>query len=95
VGKIEKHQFNSALLKNDREIAVYSPPGYSKDAKPYGLIILFDEKRYLDEKTIPTPRIIDNLIADNRIPPIVAILIDNAPGDARARELAIRTLPIF
>ncbi len=87
VGKIEKHQFNSALLKNDREIAVYSPPGYSKDAKPYGLIILFDEKRYLDEKTIPTPRIIDNLIADNRIPPIVAILIDNAPGDARAREL--------
>ena len=87
MGKIEKHQFNSALLKNDREIAVYTPPGYSKDAKPYGLVILFDEKPYLDEKTIPTPTILDNLIADNRIPPMVAILVDNASGDARAREL--------
>ena len=86
-GKIEKHEFNSALLKNNREIAVYTPPGYSKDAKPYGLLFLFDEKPYLDEKIIPTPTILDNLIADNRIPPLVTVLIDNGPGDARSREL--------
>jgi enterochelin esterase family protein len=86
-GKVEKYQFKSALLKNEREVAVYTPPGYAKNAKPYGLIVLFDEKPYLDEKTIPTPTILDNLIAENRIPPMIAILIDNASGDARAREL--------
>lgn len=86
-GKVEKYQFKSTLLKNEREIAVYTPPGYSKNAKPYGLVVLFDEKPYIDEKTIPTPTILDNLIAEDRIPPMIAMLIDNAPGDARDREL--------
>lgn len=86
-GKVEKFQFKSALLKNEREVAVYTPAGYSKDVKPYALFVLFDEKPYLDDKTVPTPTILDNLIAANRIPPMIAVLIDNAPGDARSREL--------
>ncbi len=86
-GKIDKYQFKSALLKNEREVAVYTPAGYSRDAKPYGLIVLFDEKPYIDENIIPTPTILDNLIAENRIPPMVAVFIDNPPGDARDREL--------
>ncbi len=86
-GKIDKYQFKSALLKNEREVAVYTPAGYSRDAKPYGLIVLFDEKPYIDENIIPTPTILDNLIAENRIPRMVAVFIDNPPGDARDREL--------
>ena len=31
-GQIEKRRFKSALLKNEREIAVYRPPGYSREA---------------------------------------------------------------
>lgn len=94
-GTIEKHQFQSALLKNEREIAFYLPPGYSKSAKPYGLVVLFDESAYLDERRhiVPTPTILDNLIAENRIPPVVAILISNPPGDTRARELPCN--PVF
>jgi len=86
-GKVDKFQFKSALLKNEREVAVYTPAGYSKDVKPYGLFVLFDEKPYLDDKTVPTPTILDNLIAENRIPPMIAVLIDNPPGDTRSREL--------
>jgi enterochelin esterase-like enzyme len=86
-GKVEKYQFKSALLKNEREVAVYTPAGYLSAAKPYGLIVLFDEKPYIDDKTIPTPTILDNLIAENRIPPMIAVLIDNPPGDTRSREL--------
>ena len=86
-GKVEKYQFESALLKNEREVAVYTPPGYSSEAKPYGLVVLFDEKSYLNDKIIPTPTILDNLIAENRIPQMVAVLIDNPPGDTRSREL--------
>ena len=90
-GKIEKHSFSSALLKNEREVAVYLPPGYSKSAKPYGLLVLFDENAYLkNEKEslrVPTETILNNLISEKRIPPLVALFVDNAPGNARSREL--------
>ena len=89
-GTIEKHQFTSALLKNEREIGIYLPPGYSKDAKPYDLLLLFDEDAYLPSEKhgtiVPTPTILDNLISESRVPPMVAVFIDNVPG-ARAREL--------
>jgi len=89
-GSIEKHQITSALLKNEREIAVYLPSGYSSSAKPYGLLVLFDEDAYLNDKKhntiVPTPTILDNLISENRIPPTVAVFIDNPPG-TRSREL--------
>jgi enterochelin esterase-like enzyme len=90
-GSIERHQFASALLKNEREVGVYLPPGYSKTAKPYGLLVVFDEDAYLkSEKAaarVPTETILDNLISENRIPPMIAVFIDNGPGDARSREL--------
>jgi enterochelin esterase family protein len=35
---------------------------------------------------VPTPTILDNVISEGRIPPLVALLIGNAPG-ARDREL--------
>jgi len=89
-GTIEKSKFKSTGLNNEREIAVYVPPGYSKTAKPYGLLVLFDEGAYLgDEKQgllVPAPTILDNLISEHRIPPMVALLVGNAPG-ARNREL--------
>ncbi len=96
-GQIEKHQFKSTLLKNKREIAVYLPPEYSKSAKPYPLLVLFDEIPYLGEHNqpglVPTPTILNNLIAEKRIPPIVALLVGNGPDDARSHELPCN--PIF
>jgi enterochelin esterase-like enzyme len=83
-GRIEKHQFKSAALNNEREIAVYLPPQYSSHAESYPLLVLFDEDAYLT--LVPTPTILDNLIAEARIPAVVALLIGNAPG-ARDREL--------
>jgi len=89
-GRVEKHQFRSAALKNEREIAVYLPPLYSPRAEPYPLLVLFDEQAYLSEAgqlaLIPTPTILDNLISEARIPSVVALLVGNAPG-ARDREL--------
>ena len=85
-GRVEKQRFMSASLHNEREIAIYLPPQYSPHAEPYPLIVFFDEDAYLS--LIPTPTILDNLISAKRIPPVVALLIGNAPGDARDRELA-------
>ncbi len=96
-GEIEKHQFKSTLLKNEREIGAYLPPGYSKSAKPYPLLVLFDEWAYLGDQNqaalVPTPTILNNLISERRIPPMVALFIGNAPDDARSRELPCN--PVF
>jgi enterochelin esterase-like enzyme len=81
---VEKHRFKSAALGNEREIAIYLPPQYSPHAEPYPLIVLFDEDAYLS--LVPTPIILDNVIFEGRIPPVVALLIGNAPV-ARDREL--------
>jgi len=70
------------VLKNNRRLTIYTPPGYSKDAKPYGLVLVFDGDTYL--RTVPTPVILDNLIAAGRIPPVVAVMIGNV---ARGTEL--------
>jgi enterochelin esterase-like enzyme len=90
-GKIERHQFASAMLKNEREVAVYLPPKYAKLSGPYPLLVVFDENAYLkNEKEtarVPTETILDNLIAEKRIPPMVALFVDNGPGNARSREL--------
>ena len=77
-GRVEKHQFKSAALNNEREIAIYLPPQYSPHGEPYPLIVLFDEDAYLS--LVPTPTILDNLISEKRIPPAVAVLIGNAQG---------------
>ncbi len=97
IGRVERHQFKSALLKNEREIAIYLPPGYSRTAKAYAVLVLFDEVAYLGDKNqtalVPTPTILNNLISERRIPPMVALLVGNAPGDARSRELPCN--PVF
>ncbi len=89
-GQIQRQQFKSTLLNNEREIVAYLPPDYSKANKPYPLLILFDEADYVGDDNqfpgAPAPTVLNNLIAAKRIPPIIALFVGNAPG-ARAREL--------
>ena len=84
-GKVDKHTIASNLLKNERNLSVYTPPGYRADGKPYALLVLFDESAYLNN--VPTPVILDNLIAAGKIPPMVAVLIANPSQDTRNKEL--------
>ena len=83
-GRIEKRQFKNDRLGNEREIAIYTPPGYSAHHSPYPLMVLFDEKQYLT--MVPTPTILDNLIAAQKIPPLVAVLVDAVDRDTRRTE---------
>jgi enterochelin esterase family protein len=84
-GKVDKHKIASELLKNDRNLSVYTPPDYRANGTPYALLVLFDESAYLNN--VPTPVILDNLIAAGKIPPMVAVLIANPSQDARNKEL--------
>lgn len=62
----------SEILGNVRRIFVYKPAGYDPKGKPYP--VLFFGASYLS--TVPLPVILDNLIAQKKIPPVVAVLFD-------------------
>jgi enterochelin esterase-like enzyme len=71
------------LLRMDgRRVWVYTPPGYRKGGRPYHLLVLFDGWQYTHD--IPTPTILDNMIADGRLPPAVAVFVDQKE---RVKEL--------
>jgi enterochelin esterase family protein len=66
-----------------RDVTVYTPPGYRKDGPVYPALLLFDGKTYL--RDVPAPVILDNLIAEKKIAPMVAVLIEATP-DRRGDE---------
>jgi enterochelin esterase-like enzyme len=84
-GYVEKQKIKSELLKNERGLSVYTPPGYKARGDPYALLVIFDEDAYLDR--VPTPVILDNLIAASKIPATVAVLIANPSQESRNKEL--------
>jgi enterochelin esterase family protein len=99
-GTMDPKKFKSDLLKNERDIWIYTPPGYAATAGPYPLLLLFDGPAYFREdfnNALPT---LDNLIAGGRIRPVIVCFIDSpnrrvdqgydgadAYGDAIVREL--------
>ncbi|WP_220811393.1 enterochelin esterase [Pseudomonas paralcaligenes] len=84
-GSVERHVFASRILGNQRAVHLYRPHGYRAGAADNHLLYLFDAEAYLGK--VPTPTILDNLIAAGRIPPMAAVLIDNASPEARGMEL--------
>jgi enterochelin esterase-like enzyme len=81
-GQVERHRIRSELLGNERFVWVYTPPDYDPAHEPYHLLVVFDGFAYLH--AIPTPTILDNLLASKKLPPFVALLVDNVE---RNREL--------
>ena len=83
-GDVHTHKITSTRLGDTRNVHVYTPPGFDATRGPYPLVVLFDGIDYL--AAIPAPIILDNLIAQELLPPTIAIFID--PVD-RMRELVL------
>jgi enterochelin esterase family protein len=45
-GQIEWKKLKSAIVNNERNIGIYTPPGYQTVGKKYGLLVLFDGEAY-------------------------------------------------
>jgi enterochelin esterase family protein len=83
-GRVEKQTIKSALEKIDRPFSVYTPPNYKADGPAYPLVIFFDGEDLADD---PYPlTTLNNLIAASRIPPAVAVFVDNV-GNRRLGDL--------
>lgn len=84
-GRLETRSFASVSLGNRREVTIYHPASSEADIGT-PLLIVFDADRYLG--AIPTPTILDNMIAAGAIPPVTAVFVANPTRESRATELA-------
>lgn len=91
-GKVEEIEIESKILNSQRKAWIYVPLGYdSARSSPYPLLVCFDGFVYSSPEWVPTPIILDNLIRAGKIPPTLAIFIDQS---AR-RNLELSNNPQF
>jgi enterochelin esterase family protein len=76
-GKITRENIQSNILGEERVVTFYTPPGFEVSKGTYPTVMLFDGSVYGggQRPIIPTPTILDNLIAERRIPPVIAVLV--------------------
>jgi enterochelin esterase-like enzyme len=77
---LEVARFPSPATGNEYTAQVYLPPGFRRDGEAYPLIVVLDGTAYTT--TIPSPAILDALIASGRIKPVVAVFLETSSGRA-------------
>lgn len=85
-GVVTRGVIASHALGHERVVWVYTP---ARDMRTrptrYGLVIFSDGESY--QSQIPTPVILDNMIADGMIPPVVAVFVET-PSATREPDLS-------
>lgn len=77
-GRVEKQTIKSAIQKIGRPVSVYTPANYKADGPPNALLILFDGEDLSDDGQYRVTTL-NNLIAASKIPPTVAVFVENVP----------------
>ncbi len=73
-GDLTDHRFQSAILDNERTIRLYVPVELMGTESP-GLLLHFDGERA--EDVLDVPQLVDSLIAQGAIAPLVVVMVDN------------------
>ncbi|HVY79732.1 MAG TPA: alpha/beta hydrolase-fold protein [Steroidobacteraceae bacterium] len=97
-GTLDELDVESHILGNRRTLRIYLPPGYHKSTQDYGLLLAYDGNQYT--QSVPTPMILDNMIAAHAIAPVVAVFLESPdrdhefpPNDAFQRFVGEELLP--
>lgn len=75
-GRVEKQSIKSSIQKIERPFSVYTPANYKADGPPNALLILFDGEDLTDDGQYRLTTL-NNLIAASKIPPTVAVFVEN------------------
>ncbi len=78
---------HSAILGEDRQVGVYLPPGFDAARGPYPYVIVFDGDGFVraPQEHFTTPTILDNLLAQKKLPPTIGVFVYQ--GTTRSRDL--------
>jgi enterochelin esterase family protein len=90
-GTVQSVAYNSKALGTERKMMVYTPPGYEKSDVRYPVLYLLHGAGSTETSWTERGKaqvIIDNLIADGKIKPLVVVMpfgfaVQRAPGAAR------------
>jgi enterochelin esterase-like enzyme len=86
-GKVEEYTLYDSTYRRNRQVFVYTPPGYDGRAGAgYPLLLAFDGPEYLD--TMPLPLMLDTLLAGRHAPAFVAVLVMDSTFAVRLGDLA-------
>jgi enterochelin esterase-like enzyme len=75
-GQVSRHKMRSGILKQEREVTIYTPPNYDPRGPECGLLVAFDGPP--DQE----PATLDNLIGKKRIAPVVAVFLTHIDRSA-------------
>ncbi|MDI3419363.1 enterochelin esterase [Streptomyces luteolus] len=84
-GAVSVHTVRGERLGNERRVWVYEPPGHTAPEEGLPVLVLFDGESWQPALGLAT--LLDNLIADGRIPPVAALLPEALDADTRWAEL--------
>ena len=73
-GTVDAFRTKSRILKRSHPVFVYTPPGYQQSRRSYPTIYVTDGGEYISLALMLN--VLDNLIAEDRIQPIITVFID-------------------
>lgn len=74
-GRVQEFEFESEVLHNRRRVYVYMPANYQEQVNDgFPVLYVHDGGEYLTRARLPT--ILDNLIHNQEIPPLMAVMVD-------------------
>ena len=85
---LNRHRVSSTILRNERDVLVYTPPGYRTDGPAYPTVYLLDAED--PGGPIFSPTIVENLMHDGKIPGVVVVRIASPTLAARSAEQSCR-----
>ncbi len=92
-GTVYDTTYYSVNLGNSRTIRIYTPPGYQSSTDSFGVILFHDGLEYVT--LAQANNVIDYLISQNRIRPIIAIFIPPVNRTAEYRTTQINQFSSF
>ncbi|WP_414504093.1 enterochelin esterase [Streptomyces sp. NEAU-L66] len=87
-GTVSEHQVPSGHLGSDRRVWLYQPAGGARETAELPVLVLLDGEHW--QPRLGVAHLLDNLIADGRIPPLAAVLPDSVDAGTRWAELSCR-----
>ena len=87
-GRVVRESIGSDILGEDRKLGVYLPANFDPARGPYPYVLFFDGEWYgLEVPDVSAPTVLDNLIAEKKVPPMIGVLVANQ--GTRTRDMAM------
>lgn len=71
--RVRKHVIPAGIMGYEKEIFVYTPPGYESSDKAYPTVYIQDGRDYIEYAH--TPHVLDELTGERQIEPVLAVFI--------------------